>query len=210
MPRSKILIQDYYRLIAMKAFQTWRRLPRQTRAWLDVEDLIQEGVMFTRSNVIPSYNQDLAKFSTYLWKCLDRHFLNVLRHHRYPSWFEGRNLSLDHLHPVESDNGNYNFTSDDVFNLFSSYISLPVGSTPTDKHLTLVQSLTNIFMDASPKLRKSIKLWFFDKPESGKVQMNGRPFKRARKEFLELARKHGLDAGGAEMLLTSEAWKALL
>lgn len=210
MPRSRILVQDYQRLIAMKAFQTWRRLPKQTRAWLDVEDLIQEGVMFTRWHVIPRYNQDAAKFSTFLWKCLDRHFLNVLRHHRYPSWFEGRNLSLDHLNPAEEVNGNINFTSDEVLNMFSSYISLPVGNVPTDQYLTLIQTLSKIFMDASPKLRKSMRLWFFNNPESGKVQMNGRPFRKMRREFLDLAGKHGLDASGAATLLTSEHWKALL
>jgi len=72
-------LQSYLPLIAQKAIRTWYKLPPHYRVWVDVEDLIQEGVLFARFHVFPRYKPSRSKFTTYLTAALDNYFLSIGR-----------------------------------------------------------------------------------------------------------------------------------
>src|ERR1700688_21232 len=71
-------LESYLPMIAQKAFQAWRRLPAQYKVWLDVDDLIQEGVLFARYHVWPRYKPLFGKFTTYLYASLERFYYSIV------------------------------------------------------------------------------------------------------------------------------------
>src|ERR1035437_7826242 len=72
-------LESYLPLIAKKAIQAWHKLPPQYKAWLDIDDLIQEGVLFARFHVFPRYKPCRGKFTTYLYAALDHFYYSIVQ-----------------------------------------------------------------------------------------------------------------------------------
>jgi len=70
------VIKDYLPAIAQQARFCKDKLPSQSI--LEVEDLIQEGLIFVVSDVLPRYNGK-TKFLTYLIVCLRNEYANKLK-----------------------------------------------------------------------------------------------------------------------------------
>lgn len=75
-------IENYERLIAGLALKHWKRLPPSTKSWIDVEDFINDGMMFARFNVLPYYKIKTAAFSTILQIMLDQYFMRQVESFR--------------------------------------------------------------------------------------------------------------------------------
>ena len=94
--RKKFVYEEknFLPLVVKKAKEAWLRLPPQTRVWLSLEDMIQDGLMYVRFRLLPRYKPSKNKFSTLVWMALENHFKLVTYHYYYQKRFEGRNAPL--------------------------------------------------------------------------------------------------------------------
>src|ERR1700751_2118274 len=68
-------LEKYRRLVAMMAWKAWRRLPIQTRIWIGVEDMIEDGMM-AAWQLSQTYNPNWASFTTGLYHRLHNFYIN--------------------------------------------------------------------------------------------------------------------------------------
>lgn len=173
-------LKSYMALIAKKAWATWRKLPPQHKSWIDVDDLIQDGILFARFQALPRYRPQYGKFTTYLYVALDNYYKNMLA-----EYFTSKRNKC-RLVPVCSVL--HRLTDEDV----------------TEDELRAVRGLMLIIREASPVLRRYLHHWLFVR---GHVHLRGEQFAIARSELLALSKKCGFGRDDFEYLLRSEGWR---
>lgn len=173
-------LESYLRLISQKAWQTWYKLPPQHKSWIDVEDLIQDGVLFARFTVFPQYRPHKAKFTTFLTTSLENFYKNLLA--------ECFTKKRNDCRVVPVCSVQYRLTAWD--NL--------------EQEVKAVKGLLKVVAEASPVLRRYLNHWLF---LQGKMHCKGRHFAVARTELLRLGRECGFGRDDFEYLLRNETWR---
>lgn len=172
----------YQRLVAEQAIKAWWHYPPQLKTTIDVEDLIQDGLIFARFELAKSWRPERGKFTTYLYSVLPNFYQNqmvvngVLRESLRVQY---KTVSMDSW-------GDNDIIDDDVCD-------------PLYEHI--VRSFEGIYYDASLMLRKSIRRWFL---MESKVCLHGMQFQRDRREFLQLIGKHEIDRRDCEVMMNSQ------
>lgn len=193
MKKVNVNIESYRKLVAMQAWKAWRRLPIQTRMWIAVEDMIEDG-MRESWKLTKTFNPDWASFTTALYHRLHRFFINeYLEHHsaQQRGWarINGKLAPIPHasLQAMEFRMSKYKDSSlDDVVGQIPALIVTP--DSIFDNAVTecfVVPTLGKIYHDASPKLQAAIVEWFLTTDKS-RIHKKGKPFKKAAKEFRDL------------------------
>jgi len=173
-------LQDYTKLIVQKAWATWRKLPPQHKNWIDVDDLIQDGLLFARFQALPHYRPHRAKFSLFLGFSLENFYKEKL----FKLFTAKRNGCQ--VVPVGS-------------------VSYSLGKcTTTAQELKAIRGLTRIINEASPVLRHYLHHWLFSRE---KLRCHGKRFEVARDEMRGLAEKCGFDHEDLRYLLYNESWR---
>lgn len=175
-------VLGYQRMVAELAIKAWWYYPPSLKTTIDVEDLIQDGLMFARFDLAKSWRPERGKFTTYLYASLPNFYQNqmvvngVLRESLRVQY---KSMSMDSW-------GDKDIYDDDVCD-------------PLYEHL--VRSFEGIYYDASLMLRKSIRRWFL---LESKICLHGMQFQRDRKEFLHLLGKYGVNRMDCEIMMNSQ------
>jgi hypothetical protein len=173
-------VKNYIGLIAQKAWSAWRKLPPQPRHWIDVEDLIQDGVLYTKAKVIPKYRPHRANFTTFLAMCLEQYYSRMLHEH----FTMKRNAMLT----VPLDLVAYRLAEQDEF----------------EDEIEAVETLRKLSRAASPGLKHYLKHWLLLK---GHIHFRGDRFRDAKKEMQTLCNQYGFSRKDMEFLLYHESWR---
>ena len=173
-------VESYVKLIAKKAWMNWRKLPPASRAWIDPEDLINDGVLFVKSYIIPHYRPHRGPFSTFLIFALDQYYMRVLMTN-----YTGRRNACQTIAVAE--------------------VKHELGALgDLEDEIHAVESLKKIAHVASPILRRYLGRWLVYR---GNVHRHGLHFQVARSELLELAKKYNFTYQDFEFLLKNETWR---
>lgn len=202
--RSRVNIEGYRKLVAMQAWEAWRRLPMQTRMWIGIEDLIEDG-MKEVWKLTKTYNPNYASFTTAVYHRTHRYFINeYLEFHsaQKRGWtrikegdgFKKSDKRYGHKRAFEFQSlealtakTKENMTYDEA----GVYPALTV--TPqsiVDNVLTecfVVPALVTVYKEATPRLKDSIYEWFLTTQPS-RIHLKGKPFRKASREFRELCK----------------------
>lgn len=176
----KVNVDEYLRLIAQKARASWYRLPAQHKAWIDLDDLIQDGILFARFYVAPRFRPHRAGFCTFLSTSLE----NFYKEKVFALYRRKRNdCSTVPLAAVQYCLPSYEQTEDEI---------------------AAVESLLKVAQKASPILKKYLKHWLLSQK---KVCCNNRRFERVRGELLVLGNLYGFGREEMSFLLHNDSWK---
>lgn len=174
------LSAQYLPLVAKKARTAWYRLPPQTRAWVSLEDLIQDGMLHLVQVLIPKHNPRKCRLITYLWLGLDNFYLNKNYFHFAKSRFDGRTVPLlTEILPVKQDT----------------------------KEITALSGLFRLLRVASPELKREMVRWLLRPDPTTKFNVVGKSFKDLKKEFLALSPVTGFGHEDMHYLMVTETWK---
>lgn len=173
------LSAQYLPLVAKKARQQWFRLPPQTRAWVALEDLIQDGMLHLVQHLLPKHNPKKCRLLTFLWWGLDNFYKNKNNFHFQKSRFDGRTVPL---------NAAVISAGSDVREVFA------------------LSALYKTMEAASPELREKMVCWLM-RPTPTKFRRYGEPFTTLRREVLALGPSTGFGYDEMHYLLTNESWK---
>lgn len=169
-------LQSYLPMIAKAAWQAWRKLPAYQKTWIDVDDLIQDGVIFARYHVLPRFQPERgAKFTTYLSAALQNYYTTRLQ-----DAFRKKRNSGDLL-PIED------------------FQDTLMGSDETEAHVLADEALGKLLSLASPELRKYLYSWLVLQKSTSR---SGGRFSSAKKEILGLSKKLGMNGDDFRLLLS--------
>ena len=171
-------------LVVKKAKECWLKLPPQTRAWVSLDDLIQEGVLFVKYEALSEFKPKKSSLLVFLWMRLESFFTNKMTHHYRKCRFDGRNVSLN------------------------SILQSGVTFSTIEEELSAIKAATQIYRFGSPTLRSYLIYWFRPEDEK-KIHTSGTKFSEAVKEFNMLGRKFGMGVPEFQFLMQHEhvCWK---
>jgi len=180
---------QYRALVARMAINSWWKYPPTVRWHMDVEDMIQDGLLFVRYVALPGYDRKKRAFPfRYLQKCLTGFFSNMAEYHYAKIRYEGRTIQIEDLRIL--------------------------GEEPSEEveycngiHVHVVRAFTNVYFSASEPLRQSMTRWFLGRKHGStqgiRIHRNTVRFQNDRREFLALAHKYNLDRTDCEVILGS-------
>jgi hypothetical protein len=176
---ASVRVESYLRLVAQKAWETWRKLPPQHRAWMDVEDLIQDGVLFARK-CAKYHNPKRTKFTTYLSASLDNFYRNKVA----TCFYKKRNgCEVVPLDAVQS---------------------LLTHRDETENRVHAEECLEQLLSNASPVLREYLCRWLFS---NERVNGRGGKFHVAKSELLLLSKRLGFNDDDFRLLLLRRPYR---
>lgn len=168
-------------LIAKKAIESWRKLPPKTRSYIDIEDMISDGVFWTTKFLSKGhYDAKKGKLTTVLWIKLDNFYRRCAETLNAAKRFDGNVLLLEDLKAAGID------------------VSKDEEAPEICEHVRYV--FLSTYEDASEGLRESMRRWFLQM-DSTKVHTHSMRFKKDKSEFRQLAARHGLDVQDCRTLM---------
>ncbi len=200
--KRKVSIESYRKLVAMQAWKAWRHLPMQTRMWIDIEDMVEDGMM-QAWKLTQTYNPNWANFTTALYHRLHKFFINeYLEQHSalkrgWTKIKEGDGYMASNKRFGQKRA--YEFQSLDAIAAKDNKSAEETGVYPplvvspdsiTNNVMTecfVVPALERIYKEASPKLQNSIFEWFIT-TEASRIHTGGQKFNKRAKEFRELCK----------------------
>lgn len=175
-------IENYQGLVTKKAIQYWRSLPAPVKAYVSMEDLINDGMIFARFEVMLKYDPKKykTKFSTLLFLALDRFYqLRIIELVRIKRSLPGEQVRIGDIDEAHED----------------AVAIDPPDNNQIDLMLAVSgeRGIKKVYVLASPRLRRYIECWFFSSKGITKVFKRSGPFIKASKEFRRIASITGLD-----------------
>src|ERR1039458_5668782 len=178
-------VEGYKRMVAAHALLAWRYLPPQVRASTDVDDLIQDGLMFARFGLAPKWRPEWGKFTTLLHASLPHFYMNKMAVNGRPRKAQRIPLGAVSIEDIWID-------------LCPFLHEQPVDNAMLDH---VVHAFERIYYESSLDLRESLRRWFLQADR--KVHVHGMRFERNRQEFLKLAKKYNVDKTDCQILMAS-------
>lgn len=188
---AAVLLEDYRGLIISEALKVWRQLPKQTRAWLGLDDLIADGYYYAwrKLHDVEGGKHKLwdvngkAKFSTYLRWSLPRDYDNDITAKLF--YAKQRNekdtVGIEALkRPDWLTGGEYDW---------ESYM-LDKPGTPV-LECCIADRILMLYDTASPQLKTQMIAWFLEADKT-KIRSKGIKFERFKKEFRQLCDKYSV------------------
>jgi hypothetical protein len=214
-------IERYRKLVAMEAWKAWRKLPMQTRMWIGIEDLIEDG-MKEVWKLTKTYNPDYASFTTAVYHRTHRYFINeYLEFHsaQKRGWtrikegdgYKKTNKRFGHKRAFEFQSMEAltaktkdNMTYDEA----GVYPALTVSpETITQNAVTecfVVPALVAVYRAATSQLQDSMYEWFLTTKPS-RIHLTGKPFKKASCEFRKLCKCENITCSDCVHLVRSQS-----
>lgn len=167
---SAIRLENYFSLIAQLARLHHGRLPTNRRIWIDVEDMIHDGIEITTTTILPTYTRTRGtQFTTWLTNCLDHYYQNYVKASYCQKRNQGMNIPLEDIEYLLADSS-FKLTIDGF---------------------AAKEMLLKIYELASVELKYYMCLWFFVN-DSAIPNPNDRRAVASTREFLLLANKFGV------------------
>lgn len=173
------LITNYTGLVTQQALKAWKKLPPQPRRWIDLADLIQDGLLFAKQQV-PKWRPHRSNFATFLTMTLEQYYSRML-----------------HAHFTEKRSKCGLVSIDSVMFRLSEH-------DPIEEEIHAVEALKKLVSVASPTLRSHIKKWFLTRTY---IQYRGENYFAARSEMRVLSKYFGFSRRDMEFLLFNESWR---
>ena len=201
-------IMQYRGLIAKTAWGCWRRLPMQTRVWLGIEELIDDGILhlikFERMWRKFDGQDRLRAIGHTLVLMYDTQYLDpyVRAQKRFKVWTDengirqeyGRTISMDGLAADYRECG-LDFEPERILKLEIEFRDPLIAC-------GAVQLLIKLYQDASEHLKGEMTRWFLKTGET-KFHIHNPKFLKARKEFRSLANAYNFQYIDAKHLIQS-------
>lgn len=196
--RKVRIVENYRAMIAQHAWNAWRKLPIQTRAWVDIEDMIAAGVAFTMDRALRRFDPTrVGTFSTFLYHALQNFYKTHYLDHYYAQLrCDVKTVSISQLQQAYGEEGKVA----DVDTALA-LAGAPVTVDPV-KACLAVTTLIGIYKEASLLLKDCLVSWFLQ-PKNTKFHAHGVRFNRARMEFRNLSKRQGLSIDDARHLMRS-------
>lgn len=217
---GELLLEQYKGLIASEALKVWSRLPKQTRAWIGLDDMIAQGVLYAWRKV--HKEAELVHLSGKNRKGKHRQWdKNKGRNFgSYMVWSLYRDFDNDFIAPLEQSKKRCESTTVSVQALQEVMMQKEKGdwsfeSIMKDKPTTpvydcvIVNSVSKLHDEATPDLRGQMIRWFLDRDKT-KLRTSGQAFVNCRHEFLRLADKYRLTIDDCRHVVSSPVCLDLL
>jgi len=180
---SEVDIASVKGLIAKKAIESWRKLPPKTRSYIEINDMIQDGVFWTVKFLAKGhYNPKKGKLTTILWPKLENYYRRCAEILNTQKRFDGLDSYLEDLKANGFD------------------ISIIEESGETREHVRRV--FMDVYINASEGLRESMRKWFLQ-TEVTKIHTSSVRFHKDKKEFKVLASRFKLDLQDCRAIIYS-------
>lgn len=175
-----VRMENYTALLYKLSLNCWKKLPVSHKTWVSVDDLVQDGLLFARTKLMPKYDVRRAGFITILTTSLEQFYSRKLA-----SLYRKKRMAPDllvYLDALVINNGEFTTPQD----LRSKDQDVLI-------QMSMEAAIDVLYKDASPLLRKYMNKWFYSEKDLPRVR-NSTVFKRARREFRILAVKHNINA----------------
>jgi hypothetical protein len=210
----EVLIQQYQGLIAAESLKVWSQLPKQTRAWIGLDDMIAQGVYYAwRKLHKEAENSHLfgdrrrgkhhrwkqrkgRSWGNYLKQSLYWDFDNdyISRNEQAKRRCETRTVSIDQLAAnAKGGEATGNFQLESVM---ANQPGQPVYD------CIVVDALHKVYDQASQDLQQEMIRWFLEADKT-KFHLTGKRFLVQRSEFRALARTFRVSIDDCRHVMTS-------
>ena len=170
-------------LIAKKAIESWRKLPPKTRCYIELEDMISEGVMKVYQLLSQGkYNPKKGKLTTLVYIRLENYYRRCAELLNTQKRFDGYDSYLEDLRSNGFD------------------VQSMEEESETREHVRNV--FLDVYTNASDGLRESLRRWFLQ-TEVTKIHTSGSRFLKAKSEFKTLATRYNLDVQDCRAIMYS-------
>jgi DNA-directed RNA polymerase specialized sigma24 family protein len=192
MQRRMKYLESYRRMIAQLAWRTWSKLPMQIKSWIEVEDIISDG-MYAAYESLRRFDPSKAMLSTYLYHEVHNYLVNMyteLYDADKRGWIIDSNgkrvgvamYSIQAMAKAESKLGN-------MIEENLPWEQVPEALCTTQESIEqnvltecfVVPAMERIYRHGSDRLQSEFINWFWYK--KSKVHVKSRHFKQAAKEF---------------------------
>ena len=197
---QEVLIERYKGLIASESQKVWSKLPKQTRAWIGLDDMIAQGVYYAwrklhkeaeRSHLFGNrrrgkhhrWQPDKGRsWGSYLKWSLYMDFDNdyISRVEQAKQRCETRVVSIDQLQADSNQGSEYMVELDAL---------MAEKPRPPVYNCIIVNSLFQLYDRASADLQQEMIRWFLESDKT-KFHLTGKKFLDRRSEFRSLAVTH--------------------
>jgi hypothetical protein len=168
-------------LIAKKAIESWRKLPPKTRCYIEIEDMIQDGLFVTSKFLAKGkFDPKKGKLTTILWPKLENFYRRCAETLNANKRFDANDTMIEDMLLVGKD------------------ISNPEEEAETREHIR--RAFLEAYFEASENVRESMRRWFLQ-IDATKVHVHSVRFRRDKVEFKKLADKHGLNKDDCRKLM---------
>ena len=204
-------VEGCRKLVAQKAWATWMKLPPTVKAWIGVEDLIDEGLAFACHRALPMWSAKRSgKFITFLWHTLENYYRTVHLEHHYAD------MRCDSI-KVKDRLGNVKLQGSRVISIqaaqeklrqegkgteFERVLRMPPVEVDFLVSCHVIKSFTGLWKESSTELQNALVRWFL-RPVGTKYNTTGRRFIENSREFRELASTYQLDINDCRHLIRS-------
>lgn len=190
------MLQQYRGLVVQEANKVWRRLPKQTRAWIGLDDMIESGMYFAWKTYKYKWEEGKgASLGTYLknhlFKFYDNHIIGPYQD--AVKRCDKSTVSMNDMESKAQESGR-------DFQI-EKYMLVPTHDHDID--CEVAQCLVKVYNDASPELQQQMVKWFLQSDRT-KLHTTGRKFREYKGEFTTLAAKYHVTIATCRHLLTSE------
>lgn len=202
-------MEPYRRMVMKLAWRAWRRLPQQTKAWIDIEDVIADGMWWASRFAIKHYRPDWkGKFITQLYHSVHNYLIGEYIG-KYSAQYQGWHRVNGVLKPIphksiEAMVLGLNKSNPAVDDVVGKIPSLIVSEDSIVQNMRtecfVVPALLEVYKVATPRLKDEMVSWFWHK----RMRMaNKGKFQRLTKEFRVLAAEEGITCDDCIHLIRS-------
>jgi hypothetical protein len=218
MKRVTVSVEQYRKLVAMQAWEAWRKLPMQTRIWIDVDDMIEDG-MKEAWKLTKTFNPSWASFGTAVYHRIHRYFINeylefhsaykrgwmpaTKNHKAYSKTRHGNKVTFEFqsMEALMKTSENESFESSGIFPALVTSPDSIFENVVTE--CFVIPTLEKVYKEATPRLQEMIYVWFLSTNVKERNCTKGKPFKKAAKEFRELCKHEQLSCNDCLHLVRS-------
>ena len=181
---EEVQLENYRGLVLQEAWKVWSQLPKQTRAWIGLEDVVETGMDFAWRTYTGRYGEHRrwniaakAGFGWYIKKHLKLHFMNqfVTPYYEAKQRCDRYTVSIDQKRAEAKERGDADGFWEQLF-----------ATAAPQFDCFIVDDMVQLYEAASKGLQEQIIVWFL-RPERTKLHVSGKPFERAKHEFRFLA-----------------------
>lgn len=211
MHERRLHTERYRRMIVGAAWRAWRALPIQTRAWIEVEDLVEDAMMAayhaSRKYKWKENAYGVGAMQNRVDQYLIRHYIEKYGADKRGWVFskeEGKKVSI-RMYSIQAMQERLNEEGKPASEIVHQIPDLVVGPGSIIDNLmsecVVVPALGRVYLNASDNLKEKFVEWFWYTKD--KYHCKGKPFKEAAREFRHLCIQEDLECEDCVHLVRS-------
>jgi hypothetical protein len=172
------------RTIKKQAYRFWWKLPKKTREWYSVQDMVSDGVVFVVSHVAKKFDvkRKTAAFNTYVHTSVKNFYINMLNYFYAKERRDDKTYSLDAPCKGLSDVPLIHFVEQRDYHISTERAVI--------FRCDARKAFLSVYAESEDNTRKYLLKWLLQ-PTTTKFK-NGEEYRKAVQEFRALSKKHWL------------------